>query len=86
MDIGGQMNELNADVTIKLENFLGEIYKISGINSAEYYLVLRCLYNVKPFISSFVINNQDLQFFIIGNDVSKVMGMVSKVPIVTLSI
>lgn len=52
------MKELNVDVSLKFENFVGEIYRISGINSVKYDLVLRCLYNVKPFISPFVISNQ----------------------------
>lgn len=61
---------VNVDVNIKFEDFLGEIHRISEINSVEYDLVLRCLYNMNHFIYAFVISNQeDLHFFLINNDV-----------------
>ena len=71
---------LNVDVSIKFKEFLQEIYRIGGINSAEYELILRCLYNVKPLVSAFVISNQEyLQFFLFGHDVSQVVVLISKV-------
>lgn len=50
---------MNVDVSIKFEDFLGEIYRISEINSTEYDLVLRWLYNVKPFIHASFVSNQE---------------------------
>ena len=67
--VGGQIKELILDVSIKFGDEI--FYRISGINSAEFDLVLRSLYNVKPFIFAFVNNNQeDLQFLLTSDDVS----------------
>lgn len=61
--VGGHMKGSNVNVTIKLEKLFGEIYRTSRVNSVEYELILRCLYNVKPSIFAFAISSQeDLQF------------------------
>lgn len=67
----------------KFEDYLDEIFRIIGTKSAEYDMILKCLYNVKPFIYAFVIRHQDLQFFLIGDDVFEVAVSVSKVSIPT---
>ena len=57
--IEGQMKRLNVEASIKVEKVLGEIYRISGINSVKYELILRCLSNVKPLVSAFAVSNQE---------------------------
>lgn len=52
------MKGLIVNVEITYEDFLQEIYRISEINSVEYELVIRCLYNVRPKVYAFVISNQ----------------------------
>lgn len=65
--IEGQLKGLNVDVHIKFEDFFREIYRITTINSAKYDLVLRCIYNVKPFVGPLVIANQEeLEFIKMG--------------------
>ena len=65
------MKGLNVNIGIKLKEFLGEIYRISGINLAKYELIMSCLYNVKPFISVLLLVTKKIfKYFLTGNDVS----------------
>ena len=70
----GQMKGLNVNISIKFEEFLGKIYRISGINYVEYNSIMMNLYNVKPLVSTFVISNQeDFHFLFTSDDVSEVV-------------
>lgn len=78
---GGQLRGLVVDLSITYDDFLRQIYRISGINSDEFDLILRCVYNIKPKVAAFVISNEeDLQFFLTGEDVSQLALLVSTSP------
>lgn len=46
-NIGGQSKGLIVDIKITYEEFLHKMYRMSRINSAEFELVIWCLYNVR---------------------------------------
>lgn len=81
--VGGQLKGLIVNIRIMYEDLLWEIYRIGGINFIEIDLVIRCLYNVRLNVSTFVISNQeDLNFFLTGDDVSQMTLLVSKLLVV----